>query len=74
MSADHWGLERLTIEVLCPLVASDSLVRYDFVVLTSNFCTVHCSSRQRSRTLAKLTVAPLAHRTVRWHTGQSVIF
>jgi hypothetical protein len=42
-SADHWGLERLTVEVLCFLVALDSPVRSDFAVLTSNFCTVHCS-------------------------------
>jgi hypothetical protein len=25
-SADRWGLERLTVEVLCPLVAPDSSV------------------------------------------------
>jgi hypothetical protein len=45
MSADRWGLERLTVEVLCPLAALNSLVRSDFTVLTSDFCTVHCSSR-----------------------------
>jgi hypothetical protein len=49
--ADRWGLERLTVEVLCPLAAPSS--------------PVHCFSCQRSRPLAKLTVAPLAHRTVR---------
>jgi hypothetical protein len=64
-SADHWGLERLTIEVLCPLVAPDSPVCSDFAVLTSDFCIVHYFSCQRSRPLAKLTVAPLDHRTVR---------
>jgi hypothetical protein len=37
-SADRWGLERLTVEVLCPLAAPDSPVR-------SDFCTVHCSFR-----------------------------
>jgi hypothetical protein len=42
-SADRWGLERLTIEVLCPLAAPDSPVRSDFAALTSNFYIVHCS-------------------------------
>jgi hypothetical protein len=70
MSADHWGLERLTIEVICSLVAPDSPVHSDFAVLTSDFCIVHCSSRQRSRPLVKLIVAPLAHRIVRWHIRQ----
>jgi hypothetical protein len=44
MSADRWGLERLTVEVLCPLVAPDSPVCSDFAVLTSDFRIVHCSS------------------------------
>jgi hypothetical protein len=30
-SAGHWGLELLTVEVLCPLAAPDSPVRSDFV-------------------------------------------
>jgi hypothetical protein len=42
-SADHWGFELLTVEVFCPLAAPDSPVRSDFVVLTSDFCSVHCS-------------------------------
>jgi hypothetical protein len=44
-SADHWGLERLTIEVLCLLAAPDSLVRSDFVALTSDFYSMHCSQQ-----------------------------
>jgi hypothetical protein len=47
-SAARWGLEQLTIEFLCPLVAPDCpvahqtcLVCSDFVALTSDFCTVH---------------------------------
>jgi hypothetical protein len=38
-SADCWGLERLTVEVLCPLVAPDSLVAHRIFrcVLTSQF-------------------------------------
>jgi hypothetical protein len=30
-SADRWGLELLTVEVLCPLVALNNLVCSDFV-------------------------------------------
>jgi hypothetical protein len=36
-------LERLTIEVLCPLVAPYSSVCSDFAVLTSDFFAVHFS-------------------------------
>jgi hypothetical protein len=39
-SSDRWGLELLTIEVLCPLEASDSPVRSDLAVLTSDLCIV----------------------------------
>jgi hypothetical protein len=49
-SADHWGLERLTIEVLCPLCGigqsgdtPDSPVRSDFAVLTSALSIVPSS-------------------------------
>jgi hypothetical protein len=42
-SADRWGLERLTVEVSCPLAALDSPVRSDFAALTSDFCTAHCA-------------------------------
>jgi hypothetical protein len=42
--ADRWGLGRLTIEVLCPLVAPDSPVRSDFAALTSDLRNVNCSS------------------------------
>jgi hypothetical protein len=38
----------------------------NFSVLTSDFCTVYYSRSQRIRPLGELTVAPLAHRTVRW--------
>jgi hypothetical protein len=38
-SADHWGLEQLTIEVFCPLAAPDSPVAHRIVlcVLTLQF-------------------------------------
>jgi hypothetical protein len=47
-STDHWGLERLTVEVLCSLAAPDSSVRSDFVALTLALCT---STVHRSRLL-----------------------
>jgi hypothetical protein len=47
-SADHWGLERLTIEVPCLLAAQECPVahricpvRSDFTALTSDLRTVH---------------------------------
>jgi hypothetical protein len=43
-SANRWGLELLTVEVLCPLAAPDSPVCSNFAVLTSDFCTIHSSS------------------------------
>jgi hypothetical protein len=46
MSADSWGLEQLTVEVLCPLAALDSpvgTVCSDFAVLTSDFYADYCS-------------------------------
>jgi hypothetical protein len=42
-SANRWGLERLTVEVICPLAAPDSPVRSDFAVLNTDFCSVHCT-------------------------------
>jgi hypothetical protein len=70
MSADHWGLEWLTVEVLCPLAAPDSPVRYDFVVLTSALYTVHPSAqstvRHRWPLLRWITGQSGAHRIVRW--------
>jgi hypothetical protein len=70
-SADRWGLERLAVEVLCPLAAPDSPVRSDFAALTSDLRTVHCSSDIAVDRWAQLTVAPLAHRTCPMHIGQS---
>jgi hypothetical protein len=53
-SADYWGLERLTVEVLCPLAAPDSPVCCDFAVLTLDLRAAHCSPQStvgRSRPL-----------------------
>jgi hypothetical protein len=70
-SADRWGLERLTIEVFCLLATPDSLVHPDVAVLTSDFCSADCVVVSIVDRWAKLTVAPLSQRTVRWCTGQS---
>jgi hypothetical protein len=40
-SAHRWGLERLTVEVLCLLAAPDTPMCSDFAALTSNLSTVH---------------------------------
>jgi hypothetical protein len=68
-SADRWGLERLFVEVLCPLAAPDSPVAHrtvrcvltlQFWLLTSALTTIHCSP--------ELTIGrswPLLH----WLTG-----
>jgi hypothetical protein len=44
-SADRWGLERLTIEVLCPLATLDNPVAHRTVrcVLTSQFWLLTCA-------------------------------
>jgi hypothetical protein len=65
-SADCWGLELLSVEFVYPFGAPDSPVRPDVVdcLLTSD--ALDCSAVDRSRPLAKLTVALWAHRTVRW--------
>jgi hypothetical protein len=69
--ATRWGLERLTVEVLCPLVTLNSPVCSDFAALTSDLCTIHCSSHIAVDRWLHLAVAPLAHRTCPVHTRQS---
>jgi hypothetical protein len=50
----------------CDIGQSDA-----FWLCSSDFRLLLCAlfTRQCSRPLEKLTIAPLAHRTVRWHTG-----
>jgi hypothetical protein len=76
-SARRWGLERLTVGVLCAVVAPDSSVahrtcpvRSDFAAwhLTSALCafTVHAVDTVMTSdfsTERQVTVAPLVHRT-----------
>jgi hypothetical protein len=74
-SPDRWGLELLTIEVLCPLVAPNSPVVHQTVrcVLTlqtgSDFwwsdCTVVDLGEVDCCSVGALD-SPVAHRTVRW--------
>jgi hypothetical protein len=43
------------------------------LTICSDFCRVYCSALFTVRVdrCAQIAVAPLVHRTVRWHTGQS---
>jgi hypothetical protein len=59
-SAAHWGLERLTVEVLCLLAAPDSPVRPDIAALNSD-CALFTFAVDRC---AQVTIAPLAHQTL----------
>jgi hypothetical protein len=69
MSADRWGLERLTIEVLWHLVAPDSPVHFDLAVLTSALFTVHPTVQSTVGEVDRCSIGspdcPVAHRTVR---------
>jgi hypothetical protein len=76
-SADHWGLKRLTVEVLCPLAALDSPVAHRTVrcVPTSQLWLLHCAlfTVHHSRLLGTVDCCSVAspdmsgaHRTVRW--------
>jgi hypothetical protein len=58
-SAARWGLERLIVEVFCPM-------RPDIAALTCE-CALFTFAVDRC---AHLTIAPLAHRTCPVHTGQ----
>jgi hypothetical protein len=62
-SADRWGLERLTIEVLCPLVAQDRPVAHRTVrcILTSALFTVASSTQ---------SIVGRNWSLLRWLTGQ----
>jgi hypothetical protein len=56
-SIDRWGLEQLTVEVVCPFAAPDSSVR---PVIADCLLTSGATDCARSRTVdrwAKLTVA-----------------
>ena len=67
-SADRWGLERLTVEVPCPLAALDSPVRSDFVALTSILCTFTVHRSRPLGAIDRCSVGSLymfgAHRTI----------
>jgi hypothetical protein len=73
-SDDRWGLELLTVEVLCSLTAPDSPVAHRTVRCNLTLQSVFWLLSVRllhSRPLAKLIAAALSHRIVRWCTGQS---
>jgi hypothetical protein len=65
-SADRWSLERLIVEVLCPLAAPD--MSGVFWLRSFDFWLAHCALLLFIAVdrCAELTFAPLAHRTFRW--------
>jgi hypothetical protein len=67
-SANRWGLERLIVEVLCPLATLDNPVRSDFWLAQCSLFIWH-----RSRPLGAVDRCSVgspnmsgAHQTVRW--------
>jgi hypothetical protein len=59
-TVNHWGLERLTVDVLCPLAAPNGSVRSDLAVLTSALCIVASSAQSTVGCIWSL---------LRWLTG-----
>jgi hypothetical protein len=73
-SADHWGLERLTVEVFYPLAAPD--MSGAFWLLTSTLCTftVHAVDRWRCLLLLRwLTGHVLCTPTIRWIIAEWIL-
>jgi hypothetical protein len=69
MSADHWSLERLTVEVVCPLAAPDSPVRSDisYCLLTSDSQTdAQSTVGEVDRCSMVSPDSPVVHQTVWW--------
>jgi hypothetical protein len=74
-SADRWGLEQLTVEVLCPLASTDSPVAHWIVrcVLTLQFWLLHCAlfTIRRNRPLGEVDGCSVGSPDNPVHTGQS---
>ena len=67
MSAAHWGLEQLIVEVLCLLAAPESLVAHQTYSVRSNFAALTFDYAMFTFVVdrcAHLTVALLAHWTL----------
>jgi hypothetical protein len=64
-SADRWGLELLIVEVFYLLVTPDSPVRLVIADCLLTSSTTDCARSRAVDRWAKLTIAPLSHRTVR---------
>jgi hypothetical protein len=73
-SNNCWGLELLTVEVVCPFGAPDSPVRSSVVVCLLTSDASDCCEVDRSRPLAESTVAPWAHQTDRCTSDSPVNF
>jgi hypothetical protein len=63
-SVDRWGLELLTVEVVCPFGAPDSPVRPVIAECLLNSDAAYCGVVNHSRPLGEMIVS-------RGHTGQS---
>jgi hypothetical protein len=76
----RWGWSWSTVGGFCPHVAPDSPVHTGqsgaSLILCSDFCRVYCSALFTVRVdrWAQMTVAPLAHRTVRCTPDSPVNF
>jgi hypothetical protein len=69
-AVDRWSLCLLVIpDMYCSLAGAPLATALTFLRHCS--CTVHLNFSFYNRPLRKGAVAPLVHRTVRWHTGQS---
>jgi hypothetical protein len=62
------AIDHLSLLSSCGTGQSDVTVDTDCHLTSS---TADCARSRAVDRWAKLTVAPLSHRTVRWHTGQS---
>jgi hypothetical protein len=68
-SAHRWGLERLTIEVLCLLAAPDSLVAHQTCPVHSDFVAWHLTSVLCTVDLTSQSIVALCWPLLRWLTG-----
>jgi hypothetical protein len=71
-SVDRWVLERLTVEVVYPFATPDSPVRpvvADCLLLQTAGAVPQSTVGGVGRCTECSPDSPMAHRTIRWHTG-----
>jgi hypothetical protein len=69
MSAAHWGLERLTVESLCPIAAPDSSVAHWTCPVRSDFAAWHLTTVLCTVDLTSQSTVALSCLLLRWLTG-----